>query len=166
METQKTTIKIDGIEIEITGEMKRSWYKMINDTRNEARKNGTCGQTSYWRCDGDCAICPWHFSGIFVSYEETFMTDEPDHSVAYGEHLAADTEPGPAEIAEYSDTIERMLAQARLICEDGDQILTMCMAKRTSYEIGNRLGIPQKTAHRRIRKLQNELREYYCKNFE
>ena len=38
METQKTTIKIDGIEIEITGEMKRSWYKMINDTRNEARK--------------------------------------------------------------------------------------------------------------------------------
>ena len=42
METQKTTIKIDGIEIELTGEMKRSWYKMINDTRNEARKNGTC----------------------------------------------------------------------------------------------------------------------------
>ena len=65
---KKITIKINGIEIEITGEMKRSWYKMINDTRNDARKNGTCGQTSYWRCNGDCAICPWHFSGIFVSY--------------------------------------------------------------------------------------------------
>ena len=168
MESQekKITIKINGIEIEITGEMKRSWYKMINDTRNEARKNGTCGQTNYWRCNGDCAICPWHFSGIFVSYEETFMTDDPEHSVAYGEHLAVDPTPGPAEIAEHTDTIERMLAQARLICEDGDLILTMCMEKLTSYEIGSRLGIPQKTANRRIRKLLKELRDYYVTNFE
>ena len=162
----KITITINGEEIEISKEMKGAWYKMINDTRNEARKNGTCGQTTYWCCNGDCAACPWHFSGIFVSYEETFMTDAPEHSVAYGEHLAVDPAPGPAEFAEHMDTIERMLAQARLICEDGDLILTMCMEKLSSYEIGNRLGIPQKTAYRRMRKLLKELREYYIKNFE
>ena len=163
---KKNRIKIDGTEIEVTVEMKKSWYKMINDTRNEARKKGTCGQTSYWRCNGDCAICPWHFSGIFVSYEETFMTDEPERGVAYGEHLAADHAPGPAEIAEQTDTVERMLAQARLICEDGDLILKMCMEKLSSYEIGNRLGISQTKAYRRIQKLMNELRGYYIRNFE
>ena len=94
------------------------------------------------------------------------MTDEPERGVACGEHLAVDSEPGPAEIAEQTDTIERMLAQARLICEDGDLILTMCMEKLSSYEIGNRLGISQTKAYRRIQKLMNELRGYYIRNFE
>ncbi len=179
METQKTTITINGIKVEVNEEIKRSWYKMINDTRNEARKNATCGQESYWRCGGDCAICPWQISGKIVSYEEAFMTNGPVHGVAYGEHLDADRmrgaangehlgpdpAPDPAEIAEQADTVERMLAHARRTCEDGDLILKMCMDQLSSYEIGRQLGIPQKTAYRRVKKLMTELREYYINNF-
>ena len=149
---KKITIRINGIKIEITEEIKRSWYKMINDTRHEAQRNGTCGQADYRRCSGDCALCPRQLTGNFVSYEEAFTT--------------ADPAPGPAETAEQADTLERMLAQARSLCEDGDLILTMCMEKLSSHEIGSRLGIPQKTAYHRIRRLLKELRDYYKENFE
>ena len=94
------------------------------------------------------------------------MTNGPKHGVAYGEYLGADPAPGPEEIVEQADTVERMLAHARRICEDGDLILKMCMDQLSSYEIGRQLGIPQKTAYRRIQKLKSELHKYYVENFE
>ncbi len=158
-------IHIEGNEVQINNEIKGAWYKMINDTRNLARRNHTCGQANYRLCCGDCPLCPWQLQGNILSINESPLGNCTEMDILPGESIPADTAPGPAEIVETSDTIQRILKYASSICEDGDLILAMCIEGLPSQKIAIRMGIPRRTMDYRIKKIQKEVRKYYIEFF-
>ena len=83
----------------------------------------------------------------------------------HGKHLPADIIPSPSEVYEQKDTVERILKYAREVCPDGDLILTMRMENLSTYEIAERLGIPQKTIYRRLKKVVEACGKYYIEHF-
>ncbi len=157
------TLKINGQKVQINNEIKGAWFKMINNTRNTARSTHSCGQSDYRLCCGDCPLCPWKVSGIIMSFSNTHFNG--DTETIPGGFVLADAAPGPDEIAESDDTVERILKYARTVCEDGDLILTMRMEGLPGKEIASRLAVPKRTMERRIKKLMAEIRDYYINFF-
>ena len=58
---------IGGERVSLNPEQQKAWDKFINDARNEARRNGTCGQPNYRLCFGDRACCPYQLAGRKLS---------------------------------------------------------------------------------------------------
>jgi DNA-directed RNA polymerase specialized sigma24 family protein len=167
MKNPKTTntITINDRKIINSKEQQRALYKMINDNRREAQRTHSCGQSDYRRCCGDCPLCPWYRPGILITLEEERMGNGYDKENTHGKYLPTDITPGPSEVYEQKDTVERILKYAREVCPDGDLILTMRMENLSTYEIAERLEIPQKTAYRHLKKVVEECGKYYLEHF-
>lgn len=159
------TIRINKKNVPVSKEIKGAWYEMINRNRYFARKTYSCGQPDFRVCCGDCPLCPWYRQGIVWNFGEERIGDGADIDSMSGTYAPVDNSPGPAELAESRDTVERVLKYARSVCEDGDLILAMRMEGLSSHEIAKRLDTPQKTMYRRIRKLMAAVGQYYIMYF-
>lgn len=161
----KITITLNGEEIGISKEMKGAWYKMINDVRRLAYKTCSCSQTDFRQCCGDCQLCHWSRPGILVPLHEDLDGFGYDGNVLRTKLTPANDEPGPADIVESADTVERLLKHARSVCKDGNLILAMTAEKLSSYEIAHRLGLSQTAICHRLKKIRAAVKAYYIENF-
>ena len=77
---------IGGERVFLNPAQQKAWDKFINDARNKARRNGTCGQPNYRLCFGDCACCPYQIAGRMVSID-----DKQDYYVIVFKKKCVDT---------------------------------------------------------------------------
>ena len=166
----KHYIRIGDETVALDGEVKKTWDKAINNARNYARKTNACGQPDFRCCCGDCPLCPW-----YRNYRDSINISMDDKDPEWINRLSSN--PGkrsympaqeindPADLIGERDAIDAVMKQAQRSCEDGAQILQLMMENCSSYEIAKEIGIPQRTAYRRIQKLRMSLANYYRRHF-
>lgn len=163
----KHYIRIGDETVVIDGEVKKAWDKAINNTRNQARKMSACGQPDFRCCCGDCPLCPWYRDHVNISMDKkgTDWLDRQTADPGNRPYAPVQEKNDPADLVGEQDAIETIMKQAQKACEDGAQILRLMMEDYSSYEIAKEIGIPQRTAYRRIQKLRMSLASYYRRYF-
>ncbi|MBQ6527042.1 MAG: sigma-70 family RNA polymerase sigma factor [Clostridia bacterium] len=153
-------ITINHEKITVTKEVRTAWDQAKDRVFYQARKEGTCGNSSFATCCGDCGLCRWSKEGIRISLDNEkyhFHCSEngPKRDFSPTEKVA-----DPADIVSEEDAARRLLDFARKVCPSGDAILSMHAEGCSTYEIAEETGIPQKTVHRRLLKLKQHMARY------
>ncbi len=165
MKTQENTryITVNKQQISVTEEVWKAWNRVKDQTFHEAHKAGTCGNSNFATCCGDCALCKWNKEGIVIS-----LDDETNHFHCCDHGPKRDYSPvkkvaDPADILSDDDQFERVLSFAKKLCADGDIIFRLHYEQYSTYAISEETGIPQKTVYRRIQKITAELQKNWSR---
>ena len=69
MKAQENTryITCSKQQVSVTEEVWKAWNQPKDKTFHEAHKAGTCGNSNFATCCGDCALCQWNKEGLFIS---------------------------------------------------------------------------------------------------
>lgn len=149
---------LDGTKVMLTEEQFHAWKKTIYAERNNAHRTGSCGQSDYRRCSGDCGMCRWARNGKNVHIDSSAHANEFAPGVI--SHSASQFS-----IEDY--VVDKLLSisiyrYAGSIVPRGDAILFHYAEEGLSVvKIAECLGIPRETVRYRLNVLLRKLREDY-----
>lgn len=148
---------IGGERVFLNPAQQKAWDKFINDARNKARRNGTCGQPNYRLCFGDCACCPYQIAGRMVSMDDKRYGD----GFSNGSFAPAQKAIDPDQIVILSMTVESIMREAARRERNGDLILRLRFEEGLStYKIAERLEMRQTTVNDALNRLLRYFREH------
>lgn len=148
---------IGGERVFLNPAQQKAWDKFINDARNKARRNGTCGQPNYRLCFGDCACCPYQIAGRMVSMDDERYGD----GFSTGPFASAQKAIDPDQIVILSMTVEAIMREATHRERNGDLILRLRFEEGLStYKIAERLEMCQTTVNDALNRLLRYFREH------
>lgn len=161
-QTKQNYIMVDGQRVYLSQSQQKAWDKLINDTRNDARRTKSCMQPDYRLCIGDCGLCAWRGEGILVSVDDENFED----SLCHAERASLSIESPENQLLE-KDTMARLLTYAREAYPGGDRILELALSfGYSSQEISDITGIPYQTANRRLKMMLEYIRVHRSYFFE
>lgn len=150
-------ILVDNQKVFLNPEQQKAWDKFINDVRNRARREGSCGQPNYHLCFGDCETCPHRIQGKVLSSDDERYGD----GYAAGKNRVLYQPKSPEEIVIGGETQRDIYTAAARLVKNGDRILRLSTVDGLStYEIGKELGMPQTTVNKYLKKVLAFLREH------
>jgi len=127
--------------------------------RYRARRDGKCGTSAYWKCDGDCDLCPYAQQGFnMIPLEIAFKvppdqdTDDELDPVA---NIPDIVTPFPDVIVADRDLLARLMKRLDELVPDGGEIFRMMTENYTDREMTKELCLKQQsTLSYRKRKVQ------------
>jgi len=133
------------------------WDKFINDTRNEARRKGTCSQPDFHLCFGDCERCPYKVAGKMISMDDGRYGD----GFSIGPYAPADKPAELEDVVAARITLEIVMNKAALLERNGDHILRLRLEEGLStHKIADRLDMRQSTVNDELNRLLRFFREH------
>ena len=149
---------VNGQKIPLTDAQGKAWYEMINGNRRYARNFGTCGQSDYRKCNGDCCRCPYVREGAFL-----YMDDQERYGegVAFGPLAPAEAVATPEERAVEEETWRWLYREADKQEKRGKEILFLSLEEGLSaHQIAERTGMAKSTVVDRLNRLLDFIRQH------
>lgn len=138
-------------------------YREINRSNDSFRKREqyhsrcACPKSKFWLCDTDCGNCEFRRAGDMLSLD--YENENGDGDTYSMLDSVTDTSPNVEKIAE-----DKLLLAAlfKRLCEldpDGEIIWQMLAEESSDRAIAKKLGRPQRTFSRQMKRYREELRK-------
>ena len=144
-------------KVQIPEEVYKAIYPDIWKALQRMQRSGQCNcpKSLLWKCDADCAICPYRTSGRFISFD-TPIDDTEDLTI--GDTIASD-DPSPEAIALDGALLDALYDELNHLDPDGRYICKLLMQGKTEREIAADMGKRQSTINYQKNKIFSILRE-------
>lgn len=139
--------------------------------RYRARRDGKCGTAAYWKCDGECDLCPYAQQGFnMIPLDFAFKaSSDPDSDDEFDpvDNIPDSSTPLPDSIVADRDLLVRLMKRLDELVPDGGQIYRMLTEEYTDREMTKELHLKQQsTLNYRKKKVQAYLKEHRDEYFD
>ena len=152
-------------EVTVSPEVYEYLYREKEKARYRARRDGKCSTSSYWKCDGECDLCPYLQQGfnmipLDVAFRASSDQDSDEEFDPVG-NIPDSSAPLLDTIVSDRDLLTRLMKRLDELVPNGGQIFQMMAEEYTDREMTRELNLKQQsTLSYRKKKVQAFLEEH------